>query len=214
MQHYPVVAIDGPAASGKSTVAREVARRLGYGFVSSGLLYRAAAYAALAIGARAEAELERELKAIAARLEPSGVVVERSGKVIPTAELTSARVNEVVSRVASWPLVRIWASALCRSFAMQMPLVMEGRDIGTAVFPETPYKIFLDASPEVRAARRLAQGIPDPVSRRDAQDSSRPVAPLAVAENAVRVDSSHLSAEQTVEAVLDVLRHLGLAFRP
>lgn len=210
---FPVVAIDGPAASGKSTVAREVARRLGFGFVSSGLVYRAAAHAALARAAASFSELQEDLAALHAALGQEGLILTFHGRAIATEDLTSAAVNEAVSRIAAWPEVRAWASTLFHEFAQNGPLVMEGRDIGTAVFPGTPYKIFLDASPEVRSARRRAQGIADPVARRDAEDSSRTVAPLAAAPDAIRVDSSHLTAEQTVEAVLAALKHLGLLQR-
>lgn len=207
---HPVVAIDGPAASGKSSVARETARRLGFCFVSSGLLYRAAACLVLQEKAETVADLLPHLQEVSATLSDQQMVLRWQDETLESERLSGTEVNALVSTVAAWPEVRAWTLTKFRSFARLGPLVMEGRDIGSVVFPETPYKIYLDASPEVREARRRAQGITDAIARRDREDSTREHAPLAVAAGALLIDNSHLNLEETVEAVLAALREQGL----
>lgn len=208
-----VIAMDGPAASGKSSVARELGRRLGFAAVNSGALYRAVALAVVRAGvdptdADAVAALLTTLR-LECGLEAGQGTVRLNGE-DPAPFLHEPAVNAAVSPVASIPAVREFLIPLQRAYAEQANVILEGRDIGSVIFPETPYKFFLDASPEVRAARRGAQGQQDAIAQRDAQDRSRAVAPLKQAEGAVVIDSSALTLEETVEAVVAELRRQGL----
>jgi cytidylate kinase len=129
---------------------------------------------------------------------------------IPDAALKDSEVNRHVSQVSSVPAVRALISASLRALAEDGPLVMEGRDIGTAVFPETPFKFYLDASPEIRQQRREAEGGADQIAARDKMDSSRKAAPLKIADGAHVVDTSHLTIDGVVDAILDSLRPHGI----
>jgi len=205
-----VVAIDGPAASGKSTVAKRVAKALGIVFVSSGLMYRAFTWKVVASEVDpADGDAVRDLLE-GTRFdcgEEGGVgTIRVDGRVLGEAELSSETVNRAVSLVAAIPEVRERLVAEQRRYGAARGVVMEGRDIGSVVFPDTPHKFYIDASPEVRARRRLAEGIADSVAERDRIDSSRKASPLVIPSDAVVVDSSDLTVEEVVEEVLDRLR--------
>ncbi len=208
-----VIAIDGPAASGKSSVARELGRRLGFAHVNSGALYRAVAWAVVKAGldpadAAAVTALLPSLKLECGLADGHGSL--RLNDVDPTPHLNEPAVNAAVSPVASIPAVRAYLIPLQRQYAAQTNVIVEGRDIGSVIFPDTPYKYYIDASPEVRAARRAAQGQADAIAARDQQDRTRAVAPLAVADGAVVIDSSRLTLDDVVAALLDDLRAKGL----
>lgn len=209
---HPVICIDGPAASGKSTVARDLARALGFVHVNSGAIYRAVTRAMLDAGIDpgngpgVETHLHRLRIECGQRggegtIEVNGAVADR---------LSSPEVNAAVSLVARIPAVRFALYPLQRRYAGIANIVMEGRDIGSAIFPETPYKYYIDATPEVRARRRAAQGFADSVADRDLQDTTREVAPLRRAEGALVIDSSELSVEKVVARIVDDLRAKGL----
>ena len=208
-----VVAIDGPAASGKSTVARILARTLGFGFLSSGDFYRTVACAFLRKGI--DCGDPRAVASAAARVD---IRVLRDGEVCHPlingedlrAHLRDEGVNKIVSPVAAVPEVRNAISSAIRSYASGQCTVIEGRDIGSAVFPETPFKFYLDASPQIRQRRRLEQGQTEEISRRDHIDSTRKVDPLKVAPGAVVVDTSELDVQGVVAAILSNLRARGL----
>lgn len=214
---HRVIAIDGPAASGKSSVARLLAQRLGAIFVNTGAMYRAATLLAL----RHQLDLTSAGEALAPALIPlleQGAIsffVAGSesalslGGVEPGEQLSSPEVNQAVSVVAANAEVREWLVARQRRFLEEGDLVMEGRDIGTVVFPGTPYKFYIDASPEVRARRRALQGFTDDLSRRDKIDASRAASPLRVAEGAEVIDSSSLTLEEVVDAIVVRLRESG-----
>ncbi len=212
MSHMPfpnVITIDGPAASGKSSVARLVAARRSAIYVNTGNMYRAMTWAVIAAGADpADAEAVRQA---AAELKLESPVVEGrtqvsvNGRVLDDAELNSDPVNRAVSLVARVPEVRERLVAEQRALADLGPLVMEGRDIGSVVFPDSATKFYIDASEEVRAARRRAQGHQDQVAERDRLDSTRKTSPLVVPEGAIVIDNSHLTLDQAVQAVLDRL---------
>ncbi len=212
-----VIAIDGPAASGKSSAARLLARRLHALFVNSGAFYRAVTEAALQAGVN-----PADAAAVAAWTQTLNVrcgsrggesLVEING-VDMEPFLRASRVNDHVSAIAAVPEVRQLVVEKLRSYAQQGNLIMEGRDIGSVVFPDTPYKFYVDASEEVRAKRRHAQGETDSIAKRDQQDSTRKTAPLKVPEDAVVIDSSHLTLEQVVDEMLAALRQQGLAPAP
>lgn len=210
-----VIAIDGPAASGKSSVSRRLAQRLGFAYVNSGSMYRAVTWEALRQGVDTTspeavvAALDRA--EIACGIGPENESFIRINSAIPDAALRDSRVNLHVSLVSAVPAVRELISSRLRALAADTPVVMEGRDIGTAVFPETPFKFYLDASPEIRQKRREAEGGADQIAARDKLDSSRKAAPLKVAGDARVVDTSHLTLEGVVEAILAILRPLGIA---
>lgn len=205
----PAIAIDGPAASGKSTVAKLIARELGYTFINTGAMYRAVTWYVLQQGVDPAdtAAVEALLGDIPLSFGKDGAVstVMCRGQVLG-AELTEQAVNERVSAVAAIPAVRELLVRKQREYNTAEPVVMEGRDIGTVVFPNTPFKYFVTASEEVRAARRAAQGITDSIAERDRKDSSRACSPLTKAEDATLVDTSDMSIEQVVAFITADIR--------
>jgi len=210
---HRVVAIDGPAASGKSSVARELARQLGFVYVNSGAIYRAITWYILKEGIHTE-DLARVAQALASAAVTSRL---RDGEsrilidnVDPANHLRDDRVNESVARVSRLPVVREIVAQKLHDRACSDDLVVEGRDIGSVVFPETPYKFYVDASPEVRLQRRAAQGERDEIALRDQADSSRPVSPLVIAKDAHVIDTSYLTVEKVVQEILARLKETGL----
>lgn len=211
---HTIIAIDGPAASGKSSVARALARRLGYVYVNTGAMYRAVTWHVL--NRKVPAVDADQVRALLDSAEiRCGVNGGESTIVIddidPTPHLLAPEVNENVSRIAAIPEVRQRLVALQREYVKENQLVMEGRDIGSAVFPETPYKFYIDASAEVRAQRRARQGLQDAIAQRDRQDSSRPTSPLIIAEDAHVIDSSHLTIDGVVGEIIGRLKLKGMA---
>jgi len=209
-----VIAIDGPAASGKSTVSRRLAKLLGFSYVNSGSLYRAITWEALRQGADTS-NPEAVIAALAAARFECAFSSEGESAVsingrIADEELRDPGINSHVSRVAAVPAVRTLVTNELRSLAAGRPLVMEGRDIGSAVFPDTPFKFYLDASPEIRRQRRAAEGLSDEIEARDRMDSSRRTAPLMIAPGARVVDTSLLTLDGVVEAILDLLKPDGI----
>lgn len=213
-----VIAIDGPAASGKSTVARRVAEATGALYVDSGALYRAVAWTVLEAGVDPQDAdaVAAMVPAIQMRFFVAGPAV---GFAIdgqePGAALRTERVNQAVSPVAANPVVRAHVTGWLRDMTALGGLVMEGRDIGTVVFPTAPFKFYLDASPEVRAQRRHAEmtaealtvdAVGASLSRRDQIDSRRATAPLATAPDAIVVDSSGMGVDEVVACVLAAVR--------
>lgn len=201
----PAIAIDGPAASGKSTVAKLIARELGYTFINTGAMYRVVTWYALqkGIDPADTAAVTALLGDIPLSFGKDGAVstVMCEGRVLST-ELTSTEVNDNVSAIAAIPEVRALLVEKQREYNRKEPVVMEGRDIGTVVFPQTPFKYFVTASEEVRAARRAAQGLTDSIAERDRKDSARACAPLVMADDATLVDTSDLTIEQVVARVV------------
>ena len=206
-----VIAIDGPAGSGKSTVARSVARRLGFTYIDSGAMYRAIALWALQLRMDLEDLHRMEQLAREARIALPEDRVLLNG-VDVTAEIREPRVSEAASRVAAQPGVRRAMREEQRRIGSAGPAVMEGRDIGTVVFPEAQVKIFLDAQPEQRAQRRAkelgvpVQNVARELEARDQRDRSRAEAPLMQAPDAEYLDTTHLTPAQVEEAVLKLVR--------
>jgi cytidylate kinase len=213
LDSHCVIAIDGPAASGKSTVAREVARRLGFVYVNSGAMYRAITWFVLGRDLDGS-EPERVAELVNATKFDCWVSGLASHLMInnedPVGHLREAQVNQNVSRVSAIPQVRKIVDGLMRETARDYNLVVEGRDIGSIVFPDTPYKFYIDASPDVRQRRRAAEGQHDEVAARDRADSSRVAAPLVIAEDALVIDSSHLTIDGVVGEVIGRLKMKGL----
>lgn len=208
-----VIAMDGPAASGKSSVAREVAKRLGWLFVNTGNMYRAATWAALRdnLNPQDEQQVTRAAESwnITCPIANEQCIVQLDGRNIED-KLNNGDVNRAVSFVARVPAVRDRLVAMQREIGRTQPVVMEGRDIGTVVFPDAMAKFYIDATEEVRARRRGLQGQADTVSERDRIDSTRKTAPLIAAQNAMVIDSSHLSLDEVVTCVMNELRTRGL----
>lgn len=222
-----VIAIDGPAGAGKSTVARELARRLGWRYVDSGAMYRAVALTALERGVdfsdsaalgRLSAELDIRCEHAADEGAPRICV---DGTDV-TGRLREPQVTANVGRVADSPEVRRILRALQRRWSEQGGLVMDGRDIGTHVFPAAKHKFYLDADVETRARRRLqnirdagyeasVESVAEEIRRRDKDDRRRAIAPLAPAADAVVVDTSRLAFE---EVVARLMAHVRSAQRP
>jgi cytidylate kinase len=217
MTSVTVVAIDGPAGSGKSSVSREVARRLGFGFLDTGAAYRALAWHALGHGAdTSDSASVIDIMGdfdYAISLDPDDRWV-RVGSADVTAAIREPRVTDAVSGVARVPAVRQRVTSLFRALVAESGLpgvVVEGRDITTVVAPDAAVRILLTAAPAVRAARRSAElvghdasVVADALHRRDAQDSTV-VDFLTAAPGVDVVDSSDHDFEQTVDAVLDVI---------
>jgi cytidylate kinase len=210
---HRVVAIDGPAASGKSSVARELARRLGFVYANSGAIYRAITWHLLEKGITAE-DFDGVVQALESASIASCLLGGESRILIdnvdPAEDLRDSRVNESVARVSRLPAVREIVAKKLHDNARSDDLVVEGRDIGSVVFPNTPYKFYVDASPEVRLQRRAAQGERDEIALRDHADSSRPVSPLVIAKDAHVIDTSHLTVEKVVCEILARLKETGL----
>ncbi len=207
----PVIAIDGPVSAGKSTVARRLAEVLGFEYVNTGAMYRAVAVAARAAGIgdddpEAEGKLDALLKA--ARIDFSGGRIMLDGRDV-SAEIGSPAMSENASRLSTLGAVRVRMRDLQRAAGERGGVVMEGRDIGTAVFPDAEFKFFLDASAEVRAERRWreldARGVKiacaevlAQLHERDRRDRGRELAPLRPAADAIVVDASRMSVEEVV----------------
>jgi CMP/dCMP kinase len=217
-----IVAIDGPAGSGKSTTASELARRLEYLHVDSGAFYRALTLALLADG-MPESSWDRlrpqdlDRFGIEARRTDTGLHFFLGDRPVHD-ELRSAEVNAHVSHVARIPAVRTWLLKRLRDLSAREDVVSDGRDVGTVVFPDAELKVFLVADPEVRARRRLREhGVEDPdretlmaeirrLTERDRLDTQRQVAPLRAAEDAVKVDTTALTFEEQIAAILELVR--------
>lgn len=217
------IAIDGPAASGKSSTAQWVAERLGFLHVDSGSLYRALTAAALRTGAPAEHWRDDEVLANGARIslrpEQNAFVALIDGEPVGD-EIRGSAVTAAVSRVATMPAVRAWVNARVREAAEAHDVVVDGRDMGTAVFPEAPLKIFLVADPWERARRRLTQRLgrrpsdeevaeeTDLIVQRDSRDSTQTVQ----AKDAVLLDTTYLTQPEQVERIV-ALAH-AVSHRP
>lgn len=221
MRRRPCIAIDGPVAAGKSTVARLVAAKLGYTYVDSGAMYRALAWAASKRGISAN-DVRRAvalLDQIEIRLVPRG---EGENQVFVnnwdvTGEIRSPEIGQLASQLSGIPEVRERMVALQQAMASRGGVVMEGRDIQTVVLPDAEVKVFLAAPPEERARRRHLEleqrsytrdfdSVLAEIKARDDRDSSRQHSPLRAAADAVRVDTGGLTIEQVVDQVLSIVR--------
>jgi cytidylate kinase len=221
-----IIAIDGPAGSGKSSVARGVARRLGFRYLDTGAMYRAVTYRALQLGVdpsdgAAVAELISDSPIEFTHLPgdpfPTGVSI--AGTDV-TSGIRTPAVDDAVSAVARLGVVREAMVARQREFGGADDIVVEGRDIGTVVFPDAELKVFLTASPEERARRRAVQqaesgivsdsaDVHDAILRRDTADSTREHSPLASAPDAVILDTTGLTFEQVIDRVCEFAQERG-----
>lgn len=218
-----IIAIDGPAGSGKSTVAKLVAGKLGYHYLDTGAMYRAVAFRALSTGV--DLSDEAGIATIAARDaiafahapgDPLPSLVSIAGRDV-TAAIRTPETDAAVSAVASMPSVRQAMVAQQREIARDSDTVVEGRDIGTVVFPDAALKVYLTASPEERARRRAIQQsqagmvvneerVHEALLRRDRADATRDHSPLAAADDAVLLDTTGLTLDEVVDRVVDLAK--------
>jgi len=215
------IAIDGPSGAGKSSIAKEVSARLGYLYIDTGAMFRSLAYRALSLGI----DIPNEHSKLKSMLGKTTLTIERidgtqhmflDGCDI-TDKIRTPEVSKAASDIAVIGFIREWILELERSLAKQNNCIMDGRDIGTHVLPNADFKIFLTASAEVRAERRLKElkekGIETTFDEvlaemkyRDKQDSEREVAPLKKADDAVLADTSDKTFDQSVELILDIIK--------
>lgn len=221
-----IIAIDGPAASGKSTLGLSLSRRLGFLFFDTGVMYRAITW--LAIHHNLDLNDEKTVTELAERVEidirPASQDDGRTSDILAegldlTWEIRRPEVDANVSLVSAYPGVRNSLSLQQRRIGLRGDVVMVGRDIGTVVLPEAPLKIYLDASAEVRARRRYQEIISrheaanfdeilEKIKQRDEIDSTRDVAPLKAAQDAVIIQSDHCNAQQVFEQVLSLAQNM------
>jgi CMP/dCMP kinase len=216
-----VIAIDGPSASGKSTIAKLVAEKLGAHYINTGNMYRAAALAAI----NTKLDLDNiDKKLLSKFIQDTSVtytlptdgkmLLILNGKPVDPVAIRSPKVSQNSSKIAASKIIREWLVSEQRTFTKFGLIIMEGRDIGTNVFPDAQYKFFLTASPEVRAMRRLRQDESKPskenialvareIKERDERDSKRKTAPLRQADDAILVDSSNININEVVDYIVD-----------
>ncbi len=216
----PIIAIDGPAGSGKTTTAKFVAQRLGFYYIDTGSIYRALTLKVLRAGvspadSQRVADLARTTR-IDVRFQDGEMRVFLDGEDV-TERLRDPEISRAISDVSANPAVREVGVRIQRQLGKQGGVVVEGRDIGTVVFPDADFKFFLTADRRERARRRLKElrqkkvattlaEVEADIRRRDERDSSRTLAPLRKAEGAVVIDTTHLTVEQQVDAILAVIQ--------
>jgi cytidylate kinase len=219
-----VVAVDGPAASGKSTVSRAAAKILGFNYVDTGAMYRSITWKSLEDGVDVDDTIA--VIALMHRIQISFELVNGEVRMLldgvyPGAKIRQPQVAEKVSTIAALPEVRQILVRHQRSLTKFGSLVMEGRDIGTVVFPDTPHKFYLEAKPDIRALRRkrdleamqiqaTQEGVARSIQQRDKKDSGRSVSPLQIALGATVIENSQLTAEETAKIIIEQIRHYDL----
>lgn len=210
-----LITIDGPAGAGKTTVSRALAERLGYRYIDTGALYRGVAYEVHRRGSDPQSDIE--LRDLCRQLQLSFATNEKglrlySGKTDISDHIRTPEISMLASAVSAKSVVREFLLKVQRDIGRQKAAVFEGRDMGTVVFPDADVKFFLDASPETRALRRFQEidaeskqtlkEVQKDMQRRDTSDSTRRLAPLRAAEDAIYIDSSQLSVEKVVDLML------------
>ena len=219
-KQHTIVAVDGPSASGKSTVSRRVAKAVDFLYVDSGAMYRGITWKCVKEGI--DVKDVQEVTNLLIRMTMDLLVKEGAVTYLidgedPGQEIRGQAVRERVADIAAQQTVRVYIVQKLRAMAQFGSLVMEGRDIGTVVFPDTPFKYYLDADPEERARRRAAElqvsegaadqaAVLSSLKKRDQKDSSRATAPLQIALGARIINSTGMSIEQVVDTILGDLR--------
>ncbi len=209
MENPIVIALDGTSASGKSTNAKRVAKALGYSYVDTGAMYRSLAWYCL----KNKVDIEDE-KAIASTCRRwKTELINEEGQIrlnidgyFPAEEIRTAETSALVPVVAAVPAVRKWMKGKQRECIEFGSLVMEGRDIGSNVFPDTDFKFYLDASLDERSKRRVADGLNENLAARDKKDSERATAPLMIPLGAKVINNSNMTAEETSALIIKEVR--------
>lgn len=211
-----LITIDGPAGAGKTTVSRNLANRLGYRYLDTGALYRAVAYKVIENKVSSDHDLEELCRKLTINfVQKNGVFRLFCNGEDVTDKIRTEKISMMASKISAKPVVRKALLSLQREIGEKKEVVAEGRDMGTVVFPDADIKFFLDASVETRALRRFNElglrssqalsQVENQIRKRDKNDSSRDVAPLKAAHDAIRIDSTTLSAEQVVEQMLQYI---------
>lgn len=213
-----IVTLDGPAGVGKSTIAKRVAAHLGIAYLDTGAMFRILAKTLGDDGFNLpEQELARKLESLTFSLSGAGAATQLAcNGIVAGQEIRTEKIGMLASRYATLPAVRACLKKAQQDLGKTYPLVAEGRDMGTVIFPDAPCKFFLDASPEVRALRRVRQlaenGVTEDVAmvtrqirERDDQDRNRALAPLKPANDAVIIDTSNLNVDQVFSAIIEKL---------
>ncbi|PHX95629.1 MAG: cytidylate kinase [Pedosphaera sp.] len=201
-----VIAIDGPSASGKGVTSRRLAQMLGVLTVDTGAMYRTLAWHCLRM--KVDVNEDKKVAALCRKWKTSLVVADAHVRLLvdgyyPAQEIRTSEASAAVAHVAQIRFVRDWMKAKQRECLQFGSCVMEGRDIGSNIFPETDYKFFLDASPEVRKTRREREGVTENLHDRDKRDSSRAHSPLMPSLGAKLIDNSHQGVQETCDIMLD-----------
>ena len=215
-----IVAIDGPAGAGKGTITKLVGERLGLVNIDTGATFRCVALNMIQENIKLEEEkkIQEVLDKIHIKMEPNGKIFLNEKEV--TKRIRENDVNDLVSPVSTLPIVRNKLLEIQRKIAEGKNVIMEGRDIGTVVFPNADVKIYLDATAEERARRRVLQNqekgieasyeeVLEKIKERDKRDSTREIAPLKKAEDAIYVDSTNLNIDQVVEEVINIIKKVS-----
>ena len=209
MENPIVIALDGTSASGKSTNAKRVAKALGYSYVDTGAMYRSLAWYCLKN--KVDIEDEKAIASTCRRWNTELINVEGQIRLnidgyFPAEEIRTAETSALVPVVAAVPAVRKWMKAKQRECIEFGSLVMEGRDIGSNVFPDTDFKFYLDASLDERSKRRVADGLNENLAARDKKDSERATAPLMIPLGAKVINNSNMTAEETSAIIIKEVR--------
>tara|TARA_Y100000746_G_scaffold75897_1_gene63856 strand:+ start:322 stop:987 length:666 start_codon:yes stop_codon:yes gene_type:complete len=209
MEKPIVIALDGTSASGKSTNAKRVAKALGYSYVDTGAMYRSLAWYCLKN--KVDIEDEKAIASTCRRWNTELINVEGQIRLnidgyFPAEEIRTAETSALVPVVAAIPAVRKWMKAKQRECIEFGSLVMEGRDIGSNVFPDTDFKFYLDASLDERSKRRVADGVDENLAARDKKDSERATAPLMIPLGAKVINNSNMTAEETSALIIKEVR--------
>ena len=209
MEKSIVIALDGTSASGKSTNAKRVAKALGYSYVDTGAMYRSLAWYCLKN--KVDIEDEKAIASTCRRWNTELINVEGQIRLnidgyFPAEEIRTAETSALVPVVAAVPAVRKWMKAKQRECIEFGSLVMEGRDIGSNVFPDTDFKFYLDASLDERSKRRVADGVDENLAARDKKDSERATAPLMIPLGAKVINNSNMTAEETSALIIKEVR--------
>lgn len=205
------IAIDGPAAAGKSTISKKVAEHLNYVYIDTGAMYRAVTLYTLRNGM----DVLEDLSQLSVRLTPLPNQRVYMNDEDVTEEIRTMEVNQNVSRVSSYQVVREYLVSMQRAIAKDKGVVMDGRDIGTTVLPDSELKIYMNASPEVRAERRFIEEqqkgveidirtLTEQIKNRDEQDKTRDLSPLRKADDALFLDTSYMSIEEVTQKIIEL----------